>query len=142
MSEETPAFAVMRWLNDGNRLSVHSLRHVVEPKDGDFRVGMCGMAKYPGYPGIWQYRILKLGGKIIFDEPWFTAITTKWLKINLTFCKPNSLFKKRCDKWWPDIHSPCVLGQCLYHLQSVTWHSLSRPVYYYNLGVIITHFRC
>lgn len=53
--------AVMRWLNDYNRLSVHSLKFVLEPAKPS--VGTTGIAKYPGYPGLWQYRILKMGGK-------------------------------------------------------------------------------
>ncbi|KAL4228627.1 hypothetical protein ACF0H5_011675 [Mactra antiquata] len=55
----------MRWLDDGNRLSVHNLKEVVEPKIplDDYKCGMRGLSKYRGYPGLWQFRILNVGGK-------------------------------------------------------------------------------
>lgn len=62
-------FAVMRWTNDGNRVSVHNLKWVIEPKDVSFKVGTEGVARFCGYPGLWQFRILRIGGrsnKIVF----------------------------------------------------------------------------
>jgi hypothetical protein len=65
VEENKNNFAVMRWLNDGNRLSVHCLKQVVEPKlpVDQYKVGLCGLSLYPGYPGRWQFRILKVGRK-------------------------------------------------------------------------------
>ena len=67
MAEKDKYFAVMRWLNDGNRLSVHSLKHIVEPKLPltEYKMGMCGEAVYTGYKGLWKFRILAVGGKDI-----------------------------------------------------------------------------
>jgi len=60
-------FSVMKWTNDGNRLSVHHLKHIVEPKKGYdmYNTGDIGLAVYPGYPGQWAFVILCVGGKRI-----------------------------------------------------------------------------
>jgi hypothetical protein len=59
-------FAVMRWLTDNNRLSVHDLNYVSSPKMplDDFKPGMCGLSVFVGFPGLWEFRILNVGGKI------------------------------------------------------------------------------
>lgn len=57
-------WAVMRWLNDNNRLSVHHLKYVTEPMDGTIEVGTVGLSKFPNYKGLWQFRCLRIGGKI------------------------------------------------------------------------------
>lgn len=64
----------MKWTSDGNRLSVHHLKHVVEPKlDFDkYNIGDEGLAVYPGYAGKWAFVILAIGGKH-FDFLNFTA---------------------------------------------------------------------
>ena len=64
------SFAVLRWVDDRNRLSVHSLKQVQEPKLPLhlYKPGMCGTALYPGYPREWKFRILKIGGKDTFQS--------------------------------------------------------------------------
>lgn len=61
-------FAVMRWITDGNRLSVHDLKYVSEPKlpHDQYVPGMCGLSVFVGFEGLWKFRILKVGGKLIF----------------------------------------------------------------------------
>lgn len=61
------AFSVMKWTNDGNRLSVHHLKHIVEPKQHFdlYKTGDVGLAVYPGYRGQWEFVILAVGGKCI-----------------------------------------------------------------------------
>lgn len=60
-------FAVMRWLTDNNRLSVHDLNYVSSPKMplDDYKPGMCGLAVFVGFSGLWEFRILNVGGKIV-----------------------------------------------------------------------------
>lgn len=64
-SQESEKFAVMRWLTDGNRLSVHNLMYVTEPKlrYEEYKPGMCGLSVFVGFPGLWKFRILNVGGK-------------------------------------------------------------------------------
>ncbi|XP_060589055.1 uncharacterized protein LOC132744375 [Ruditapes philippinarum] len=51
-------FAVMRWLDDGNRLSVHATKYVIEPKQQTYKPGDTGLSVFKGYPGKWKYRVL------------------------------------------------------------------------------------
>ncbi|CAG2223084.1 unnamed protein product [Mytilus edulis] len=74
----------MRWLNDKNKVSVHDLKYILEPKE-KYSVGDEGDACYPGSPGIWRYRILCLGGKKKMEE---------WLDSNL-----NSLMVDHTDQF-------------------------------------------
>ncbi|KAJ8307918.1 hypothetical protein KUTeg_014528, partial [Tegillarca granosa] len=76
-------FAVMRWTNDGNRLSIHNLKWVIEPKDVSLKVGTEGKARYCGYPGLWQFRILRIGEKKMMQQ---------WLDENI-----NSLMEDTTD---------------------------------------------
>lgn len=55
-------YALMRWLNDYNRVSIIDLKHVQEPVVDTYIPGMTGKSRYPGYPGLYQFRILKVGG--------------------------------------------------------------------------------
>ena len=59
-------YAVMKWTDDGNRLSVHHVKHIVEPKRPSYNVGDDGLAVYPGYAGKWSFVILAIGGKHFF----------------------------------------------------------------------------
>lgn len=65
MSKELAGkFAVVRWLNDDNRLSVHNQKYFMEPQKQTYVPGdEEGIACYPGVPGKGQYRILAVGGK-------------------------------------------------------------------------------
>ena len=60
---EMENFAVVRWLNDANRLSVHNTKYFLEPKKEKYIPGDEGLACYPGYPGKWNFRVLAVGGK-------------------------------------------------------------------------------
>ena len=56
----------MEWLDDGNRLSIHLLKHVVEPVKSwnDFKTGDTGLALYPRTGDRpWQFKIHGVGGK-------------------------------------------------------------------------------
>lgn len=55
-------YAVMRWLNDNNKLSVHGMKYILNSKE-NYKPGDEGEACYPGYPGSWKFRILTVGGK-------------------------------------------------------------------------------
>ena len=65
--QKNEKFAVMRWLTDGNRISVHNLKYVTEPKlpKEEYKPGICGLSVFVGFPGLWKFRILNVGGKLI-----------------------------------------------------------------------------
>lgn len=65
MQGKNSKFAVMRWLTDGDRLSVHDLYYVSSPKlpVDEYKPGTCGLSVYVGFPGLWKFRILNVGGK-------------------------------------------------------------------------------
>lgn len=64
-------YAIMEWLNDGNKLSIHHLKHVVEPVKSwnDFQAGDSGLALYPGTgDSRWQFKIHDVGGKFFLFQ--------------------------------------------------------------------------
>lgn len=61
-SQKSEKFAVMRWINDGNRLSVHNLKYVSYE---EYKPGMGGLSVF--VEGRWKFRILKVGGKFKTD---------------------------------------------------------------------------
>jgi len=65
---KTSGYAVMRWIDDGSRLSVHNLKQVIEPRIpvNAFKPSDNGTAKFRGYPGIWKFKILAVGGKFMY----------------------------------------------------------------------------
>ena len=57
-------FAVVRWLNDNNRLSVHNSKYFLgSKKKENYTPGDEGIACYPGFPGKWNFRVIAVGGK-------------------------------------------------------------------------------
>jgi hypothetical protein len=63
MADKAKQFAVVRWLNDNNLLSVHCQKHFLEPKKDIYVQGDEGFACYPGHSGKWHFRILAVGGE-------------------------------------------------------------------------------
>ena len=61
-NRQTHGYGLMRWLNDGNKVSIIDMKWIQKPNADVYSAGMCGLSKYPGYPGLWQFRILKVGG--------------------------------------------------------------------------------
>lgn len=57
-------FAIMRWLNDKNKVSVLSTKYIIEPQKGVYYPADIGISKFPGSRKIWNFRILNIGGKI------------------------------------------------------------------------------
>lgn len=58
-------YALMVWLDDGNKLSIHHLKHVVEPLKSwnDFQTGDIGYALYPGTgDSRWKFKIHSVAG--------------------------------------------------------------------------------
>ena len=61
--ERKEKFAVMRWLNDKNKVSVLSTKYICEPKKLIFSPGDTEVSRFPGTKKLWQFRILAVGGK-------------------------------------------------------------------------------
>lgn len=96
MSGIENGFAVMRWLEDGNRLSVHALKHVVEPKlpINSYKAGMCGESLFKGYPGTWKFRILAVGGRHLTWTGLIVFYKCICSCINCSFQRPFETYKK------------------------------------------------
>lgn len=76
----------MKWTHDGNRLSVHHLKYIIEPKqDFDlYNTGDVGLAVYPGYPGHWNFVILAVGGKCFSLNSDWNNVYLMHVKLNFT----------------------------------------------------------
>ena len=62
----------MLWVNDNNKMSVHHLKYVTQPKKtwNEFKRGDNGWSRYPGAAGEWKYTILfKLPNDLIIKNP-------------------------------------------------------------------------
>ena len=59
----------MLWVNDNNKMSVHHLKYVTQPKKpwNEFKRGDNGWSRYPGAAGEWKYKILAVGGIHMFQ---------------------------------------------------------------------------
>ncbi|KAL4229807.1 hypothetical protein ACF0H5_010199 [Mactra antiquata] len=93
----------MRWLGDGNRLSVHNLKQVVESKIplDDYECGMRGLSKYRGCPGLRQFRNLNVDEKYVTQkmlaEQSLSKITQQDGKVH-SQCVSRKEFRKLKDE--------------------------------------------
>lgn len=78
-------YAIMEWLDDGNRLSIHHLKHVVEPVKSwnDFKTGDAGLSLYPGTGDRrWQFKIHGVGGKYFLFQ---FIYLLEYVNLSITF---------------------------------------------------------
>lgn len=67
MAKKSERFAVVRWLNDDNKLSVHNVKYFLDPIKSVYVPGDEGVSCFPGESGKWHFRLLAFGGKYILN---------------------------------------------------------------------------